>query len=210
MKTLVIDTAFEQCQIGIWNGTDCLSSVSVTGGGQHDRVLVPLLQQVLQESGVALSELNRIFVTTGPGRFTGLRVGIAFARGLALVNETPLYGVSTIDALEYDVTASGTTAQAVAVTVAVKRGESYIKRLVPQPSALLRVMDDDFADFFSADEKTLLAGVISPEIVDVIAANPHISRFDTIAYPSLDAIFATGNAMEYDPNTPVRPHYALD
>lgn len=214
MKTLVIDTAFEQCQVGIWDADTCLASISETGGGQHDRVLVPLVEQALAEAKIALKNLDRIFVTTGPGRFTGLRVGIAFARGLALVHDTPLLGISTVDALEHDWTHHSSFSNSDAVSrvllVSVKRGETYALRMTPERKALERVMDDDFLSHFAQDKALCVAGVVSPDLKEILAANPQITVMDDIQYPSLQAIFAIGNAKEITENAPVRPHYALD
>src|SRR5262249_56921027 len=61
----------------------------------HAEALLPLLQRVLQQANFGLSDIDRIAVTTGPGSFTGLRVGIAAARGLALAAEKPAVGLST-------------------------------------------------------------------------------------------------------------------
>lgn len=218
MKTLVIDTAFEQCQVGIYDGALCVASVTATGGGQHDRVLVPLLEKILTEAHLSLANLDRIFVTTGPGRFTGLRVGIAFARGLALVHDTPLYGISTVDALkqewqDHQPEQASDVARHV-LLVAVKRGETYALRMADETGAtgdLQRVMDDDFVAHFSDPaHQTGFFGMISPELQEIISDTPHFVLFDAVRYPSLQSIFAVGNTQEFDKNAPVRPHYALD
>jgi tRNA threonylcarbamoyladenosine biosynthesis protein TsaB len=60
--------------------------------------LLPLLQRVMQQAGLGFPDIDRIAVTTGPGSFTGLRVGIAAARGLALAAEKPAVGLSTLSA----------------------------------------------------------------------------------------------------------------
>lgn len=222
MKTLVIDTAFEQCQVGLWDDTaqghaSCVASRSVTGGGQHDRVLVPLVEEALAESGIALSDLGRILVTTGPGRFTGLRVGIAFARGLALVHNTPLLGVSTMDALiqDWNDYARHTVLQSKkhVLLVAVKRGETYALTMdnADNPQGKMeRVMDDDFITHFGSDESVCFAGMMSQEVLDMVATQDNMSVVDAVRYPSLQAIFAVGNTKEFQENEPVRPHYSLD
>jgi tRNA threonylcarbamoyladenosine biosynthesis protein TsaB len=64
----------------------------------HAEALMPLVARVMQASGLAFADLDRIVVTTGPGSFTGLRVGIAAARGLGLATKIPVVGVSTLSA----------------------------------------------------------------------------------------------------------------
>src|SRR5579864_1945967 len=65
----------------------------------HAEALMPLIATVMSTAGVEFSDLDRIAVTVGPGSFTGLRVGIAFAKGLALAADAPAVGIGTLEAL---------------------------------------------------------------------------------------------------------------
>ncbi len=66
--------------------------------GQAER-LAPMVREAVAAAGVAFSEIDRIAVTAGPGSFTGVRVGLSFARALALALNKPCLGVSTLEAL---------------------------------------------------------------------------------------------------------------
>lgn len=66
--------------------------------GQAER-LAPMVQQVARQAGVTFAEVGRVVVTTGPGSFTGVRVGVSFARALSLALGKPCIGVSTLEAL---------------------------------------------------------------------------------------------------------------
>ena len=68
--------------------------------GQADRLL-PMVEALLAEAGVALSEVELIAVGTGPGNFTGIRIAVALARGLALGLGVPLVGVTSLQALGF-------------------------------------------------------------------------------------------------------------
>ena len=65
----------------------------------HAEALMPLIAEVMSAAGVEFSELDRIAVTVGPGSFTGLRVGVAAARGIALAAGTPAIGLTTLSVL---------------------------------------------------------------------------------------------------------------
>lgn len=65
----------------------------------HDRVLPGLVQAVLQEAGIGMADIDEIIVATGPGSFTGSRIGVAFARGLGVALGVPVKGVNLLHAL---------------------------------------------------------------------------------------------------------------
>jgi tRNA threonylcarbamoyl adenosine modification protein YeaZ len=75
-----------------------LASESLPMTRGHAEALMPLLKRVMDEAGMAFPDIDRVAVTTGPGSFTGLRVGIAAARGIALAADKPAVGVSTLSA----------------------------------------------------------------------------------------------------------------
>src|SRR5262249_46804574 len=99
MRVLAIDTALEACSAAVLD-TDrgVLASESIPMQRGHAEALMPLIARVMDAAGAAFATLDRIAVTTGPGSFTGLRVGIAAARGIALAAERPAYGVVTLAA----------------------------------------------------------------------------------------------------------------
>src|SRR5690606_15541095 len=102
---LLLDTAFETCRIGLVKDGAIVARQETPSGGAHDRVLAGMVAALFSEQNIAAKDLTQIYVTTGPGRFTGLRVGIAFARGLSLVHKIPLVGINTMDAIERDLKA---------------------------------------------------------------------------------------------------------
>jgi tRNA threonylcarbamoyladenosine biosynthesis protein TsaB len=100
MRVLAIDTALEVCAAGVFDldGRDLLASESRPMGRGQAEAFMPLLARVMDAAAIDFSDLDRIAVTVGPGSFTGLRVGIAAARGLALATGKPAVGVSTLAA----------------------------------------------------------------------------------------------------------------
>jgi tRNA threonylcarbamoyladenosine biosynthesis protein TsaB len=100
MRVLAIDTALAACSAAVldtaYNGVVVSESVAMVRG--HAEALMPLLARVMQDAGLAFRDLDRIVVTTGPGSFTGLRVGLAAARGLGVATKLPVVGVSTLSA----------------------------------------------------------------------------------------------------------------
>src|SRR5437588_9760314 len=97
MRVLAIDTALEACSAAVLDpggGITASESLAMTRG--HAETLMPLIARVMSGAGVEFAQLDRIAVTTGPGSFTGLRVGISAARGIALAAGKPAVGLSTL------------------------------------------------------------------------------------------------------------------
>jgi tRNA threonylcarbamoyladenosine biosynthesis protein TsaB len=100
MLILAIDTALDACAAGVLD-TDAATMIaqeSQTMKRGHAEALMPLIARVIREAGIAFTALDRIAVTTGPGSFTGLRVGLSAARGIALAAAKPVVGLSTLTA----------------------------------------------------------------------------------------------------------------
>jgi tRNA threonylcarbamoyladenosine biosynthesis protein TsaB len=115
MRVLAIDTALEACSAAVLDpdsGITASESLAMTRG--HAETLMPLIARVMNGAGVEFAQLDRIAVTTGPGSFTGLRVGISAARGIALAAGKPAVGLSTLAALAAPLIATDDGTQVVA------------------------------------------------------------------------------------------------
>ena len=100
MLILAIDTALDACAAGILDtdlGRMVAQESEIMKRG-HAEALMPLIGRVMAQSGMPFAAVDRIAVTTGPGSFTGLRVGISAARGIGLAAERPVVGVTTLAA----------------------------------------------------------------------------------------------------------------
>jgi tRNA threonylcarbamoyladenosine biosynthesis protein TsaB len=99
MIILGIDASLDACSVAIVRDGRTLAHFhEPMTRGQAER-LAPMVREAAQQAGVTFAQLDRITVTTGPGSFTGVRVGLSFARALALSLNKPCIGVSTLEAL---------------------------------------------------------------------------------------------------------------
>src|ERR1051325_112446 len=100
MRVLAIDTALGACAAAVLDTTAGAVALHESAPMQrgHAEALVPLVARVMQRAGMSFADIDRIAVTTGPVSFTGLRVGIAAARGLALAAGKPAVGITTLAA----------------------------------------------------------------------------------------------------------------
>lgn len=100
MLILAIDTALDACAAAVLDTerSQLIANESQAMKRGHAEALMPLIARVMKESGLSFPELDRIAATTGPGSFTGLRVGLSAARGIALAAGKPAVGVTTLAA----------------------------------------------------------------------------------------------------------------
>ena len=98
MRVLAIDTALEACAAAVLDTDhgEITASETLSMVRGHAEAVMPLVARVMGSAGIAFADLDRIAVTTGPGSFTGLRVGISAARGIALAAGKPAIGLSTL------------------------------------------------------------------------------------------------------------------
>src|ERR1700675_3907511 len=139
MLILAIDTALDACAAGVLD-TDAgklIAQESQAMKRGHAEALMPLIARVMQASGVAFASLHRIAVTTGPGSFTGLRVGLSAARGIALAANKPVVGVTTLTAFAAPVV-SESGEQPVISAIDARHDHVYFQVVSGNGSSLVR------------------------------------------------------------------------
>jgi tRNA threonylcarbamoyladenosine biosynthesis protein TsaB len=101
MKILGLDTAMAACSVAVIDTSHALplASAFVPMERGHAEALAPMVERVMAEAGLEFSALDRIAVTTGPGTFTGVRIGLAMARGLGLALNRPVIGIDSLSAI---------------------------------------------------------------------------------------------------------------
>jgi tRNA threonylcarbamoyladenosine biosynthesis protein TsaB len=126
MLILAFDTTVAACSVALWRDGETLAHArSIMDQGQAE-ALMPMIEGVMRQSGLAYSAVDRIAVTVGPGSFTGVRVGLAAARGLGLAAGKPVIGVMTTEALAHAVPAHERKQDArILCAVDTKRGDIY-------------------------------------------------------------------------------------
>lgn len=125
-RLLAIDTTFGACSAAVLQGTQVVARRFEVMQRGHAEALAPMVEAVMREAGLAFADLDKLGVTTGPGSFTGQRVGLAFMRGLKVALGKPLVGVTSLAAMAAEARADSGLEVAAAVHDA-KRGEVYIE-----------------------------------------------------------------------------------
>ena len=195
---LVVDTIGPWCACAVKAGDVVLERAEEIGRGHAER-LAPMAAELLEEAGISPQSLDRIGVNIGPGGFAGTRVGVAFARGLALSTGARALGVSNLDALALRADPHGD--RTVMAVHDAKRGD-LVWRVFTHGHPVTEVSYGDARD--AADEFEAFGDVIlTGSGAVLLGADPH--HFDPA--PPLKALLTlTGKAATDAP--PPSPLYA--
>jgi tRNA threonylcarbamoyladenosine biosynthesis protein TsaB len=137
MRVLALDTALEVCGAALYDAANrrILASEVLPMARGHAEALLPLVQRVMARAGMPRDGFDRVAATAGPGSFTGLRVGLSAARGLALAAGCPVVGVSSLSALAAPLMAGADTSP-VAAMIDARHGRVYLHLFGPDGQTL--------------------------------------------------------------------------
>lgn len=101
MKILALESSAVACSVAVCEEEELIAQSFQHSGLTHSRTLLPMCGDLLKNCGLTLEEMDVIAVAAGPGSFTGLRIGVAAAKGLAWPGNKPCAGVSTLEAMAW-------------------------------------------------------------------------------------------------------------
>ncbi len=149
MHILGFDTATSACSAALWrDGQITARRFEIMAKG-HSEHLMGMIEEVMKDAGAEYPDLDLIAVTTGPGGFTGIRIGLAAARGLAFAADVPCLGVTTLDVIAHGIEETERQGMSVLVAIESKRADVYAQVFGPhlEPSGEARaVLPEDLAE----------------------------------------------------------------
>ena len=151
MNILAFDTTLNRCSVAVVADGKILSHVSVEMRRGHAEALMPLIQDCLNEASLEFSGLDLVAVTTGPGTFTGQRVGLSAARGIGVSTGLPVQGVGSLPAIALSARTDKPDRDILVVQDA-RRGEFYVQHfpastdIWPEISPARAVPIEDLSD----------------------------------------------------------------
>ena len=179
---LAFDTSAAFCAAALFSQGQMVSRSEAMHKGQADR-LIPMLEEMLAGAGHSWADLGAIAVGTGPGNFTGVRIAVAAARGIALGLGIPAIGVTRLEALAYG------APRPVTVAEDARRGAIYLQRFAAEGAGTARLLDiarfDALADQVigpvTGSAASLLGAIEIPPALPIAEAIARIAatRLDT-------------------------------
>lgn len=191
MRVLSVDTCLAASSVAVIEDGSPLAARSEPMTRGHQERIAPLAKEIAAEAGIAFSDLDRIAVTVGPGSFTGLRVGLSFAKGLAEALSIPCVGINSLEALAASSGASGF----VATVLDAKMAQVYLQvfdggTALMAPDALdIGSATARLAELYSGGPATLVgSGAVLLEGVLPDATRLDLAVADPVAIARLAAV----------------------
>ena len=214
MLILAFDTAMAACSAAVVQykagHAHVLAECHEARTRGHAEVLAPMIVEVMSEAGVDFSELDRIAVTTGPGTFTGVRIGVATARGMAVASGLAVVGVTTLEAVAAGaLKVVGEPGRAIASVFDARREEVYVQCFSPQLGPLTQPLALGYDAAWAAIEahRPALSGT-GAALLQPHAGNGTSGRGRSgLPNQPTAAIVAELGAARALPDTPVVPLY---
>jgi tRNA threonylcarbamoyladenosine biosynthesis protein TsaB len=210
MLILAIDTALDACSAAVLH-TDAARLIAHESEPMkrgHAEALMPLLARVIKQAGVAFADLDRIAVTTGPGSFTGLRVGLSAARGIALAANKPVVGLTTLTAYAAPVV-SQNRQQPIISAIDARHDQVYFQVVGGDGSALIEPRVASIAEALGASRfgAPHLVGNAAGILADRWPADSP-PPLEVEAQPAPDIAWVAWLGAAVAPETaPARPYY---
>ncbi len=214
MTTILgIDTATSGCSVALWQDSECLAHRAARMPRGQSEALAPMIDDVRGDAGIDLSVIDAIAVTRGPGAFTGLRIGLAAARALAMTLNVPCLGIGTFEALlaEAQATVEGQAVDILVIAIESKRDDIFLAAYAPDGGEVLApcaALPNALAQATGPDQRVVIAGDAAAQAAAVLA-----DRSDVRILPSVDVadaltVAALGaDILEAGANAPAEPLY---
>ena len=140
MKILALESSALAASAALWDGGRCVGLYLQNCGLTHSETLLPMAENLLKGCAVPLSEVDLVAVARGPGSFTGVRIGVATAKGLSWGLDKPCCGVSTLEAMAWQ--AAHLEGKLLCCCMDARRGQVYNALFRAEGESLQRLRED--------------------------------------------------------------------
>jgi tRNA threonylcarbamoyladenosine biosynthesis protein TsaB len=207
MRILALDSSGAACSAAFWAEGGVRAARFEARARGHAERLLPMVLEVMAAAGTALDQVDLFAATTGPGGFTGVRVGLAALRGLALPTRRPMLGVTSFVALAHGTTALERAGRRLLVVIDSKRAELFVQAfgadLAAESEGML-MTPGTIAERY-AGQGLLLAGDGASRVVpalQVLRCEPSCAAGAAFVDAAVLAALAAGRAGEARPEPP--------
>jgi len=210
---LGIDTATTGCAAAVLGDGACLAMANARMARGQSETLMPMIDGVIRDAGIGMADIDAVAVTRGPGAFTGLRIGLAAARALALALSKPCLGIGTFDALLLQAQDAGAFdgVEALVCVIDSKREDLFVAVYDDQgaPLAVPQAMRaSEIPDAVGPRRRIAVIGDAAEAAVPSFGADFTVRHFPDIDLPDPRAVARLGlAALDAPDDAPATPLY---
>ena len=185
---LHIETATDVCSVALSRGTEIIGLKEEAGGNNHAKNLLPFVDEVLKQSGVRMSEINGVAVSIGPGSYTGLRIGVSTAKGIAYTAGIPVMAISTLESIAQGAKQlwSETSTESVQIVpmIDARRMEVFTTRfdydMQPLEEVSSKIVDESTFSELLSEQKVLFCGNGMPKCRELLSVFSNACFIDAL------------------------------
>ena len=205
-KVLAIDTATPMLNLALSFASDRLVKSSESVGTSHGQMLVRKIDSLFTSADIKRNQLDAIVVSTGPGSFTGLRIGLAVAKGMAVALDIPLVGISLFDVATYKYRSVG---KRLYIIIPFKRDECFVAPVEGDqwdPSTITTLLIKDLPQF-TGDIPVMAVGLDLAKVSQEIRCFESAGRMEYDATDLLQPGLARLSSDDLDDTALLEPMY---
>ena len=219
MKILAIDSTATVASVAVCDNESLVALYTVNNGNTHSETLLPMVESALRQAKLSVSDIELFAVSNGPGSFTGVRIGCATVKGLAFGRNIPCVGVSTLEALAYNMKGSDGI---ICPVMNARRNQVYnalfefdgdsLVRLCPDRAISIKELSEELSsDAHCSDKKIYLCGdgygITAPALPASRLGAAHPVMLHQNAYSVAMRALASFNEGNYSSDSELAPTY---
>lgn len=216
MKILAVDTSATAASVAVAEENKLIGEFSINTALTHSQTLMPMVDELLKNTGLSVNDIDAVAVNAGPGSFTGVRIGVAAVKGIAFPKNLPCVSVSTLESMAYNMLGN----DCIVCSVMDARCSQVYNALFRVKGCTVTRMTDDRAlsltdlknELRNINEKVVLVGdgavlcskFLGEELENIMLApfNNRIQTASSIAYAAFEKI-NNGETVKADELMPV-------
>lgn len=216
MKILAVDTSATAASVAVAEENKLIGEFSINTALTHSQTLMPMVDELLKNTGLSVNDIDAVAVNAGPGSFTGVRIGVAAVKGIAFPKNLPCVSVSTLESMAYNMLGN----DCIVCSVMDARCSQVYNALFRVKGCTVKRLTDDRAlsltdlknELQNINEKVVLVGdgavlcskFLGEELENIMLApfNNRIQTASSVAYAAFEKI-NNGETVKADELMPV-------
>ncbi len=192
MRILAVDSSAKACSVALTDDKKIIGSFFINTALTHSQTLVPMIDALLRNTAVSLDSVDVLAVSVGPGSFTGVRIGVAAVKGIAMPLNKKCAAVSTLEAMAHNYVGEDCI---VCAAMDARRNQVYNALFRVENGEISRICDDralsvdDLGEYLKfIDERIVLVGDDNKEILSNVELAPEHIRFQNASGVAMVAL----------------------